>query len=376
MGAAAILRYLAIPLRMAPLLLIGTFSVLLVLALKAGLFGIALGLIVLSWFTKYAFVLMDALAEGVVEPPVLSIEMVNPLSEQRPMVLLLLTIGLFYASNSASYWVGEQGALVLKLVVAATLPAVIAVQGATSMVAQSLNPRRVFGLILRLRGDYLLILGFIGLVWLLSSFVIESSIGEALPIVLRAAWLLYAWLAVFSLIGGVLFERRLDIGLDDVHTPESVEPGDDDDEKPDERARDKEIDRIYAEWRGGAHANAWKTVLTLVSQSKDEMAELRWLHQRASQWPDGRLAERLARELLPRLLAKRMTGEALDLVRERLKRNARFRPTASTELVTLVHLARTAGDRATARLLLQDFSTLFPGDPAQAVVDRLNTQPQ
>jgi hypothetical protein len=42
----------------------------------------------------------------------------------------------------------------------------------------------------------------------------------------------------------------------------------------------------------------------------------------------------------------------------------------------LVHLARAGGDRATARLLLQDFSKLYPGDPAQAMVDRLNTQLQ
>lgn len=376
MGAAAILRYLAIPLRMAPLLLIGTFSVLLILALKAGFLGIPLGLILLSWFTKYSFVLMDHLAEGVLEPPVLSVEMVNPLSEQRPMIMLLLTIGLFYGSNAASYWVGERGALVLMIAVGAILPAIVAVQGATGTVAQSLNPRRVLGLIGRLRGDYVLILGFIGLVWLFSQLVVESSIGAALPLVLRIALLMYAWLAVFSLIGGVLFERRLDLGLDDVHTPESIDTRDDDEEVPDQRARDKEIDRIYAEWRGGAHANAWKTVLALVSQSKDEMAELRWLQQRAAQWPDGRLADRLARELLPRLLAKRITGEALDLARERLRKDPRFRPAGSADLLALVHLARAAGDRATARLLLQDFSTLYPGDPAQAVVDRLNTQLQ
>ena len=376
MGAAAILRYLAIPLRMAPLLLIGTFSVLLILALKARLLGIPLGLILLSWFAKYSFVLMDHIAEGVVEPPVLSVEMVNPLSEQRPMVMLLLTIGLFYASNAASYWVGERGALVLMIAVGAILPAIVAVQGATGTVTQSLNPRRVLGLIGRLRGDYVLILGFIGLVWLLSRLVLESSIGDALPLVLRIALLMYAWLAVFSLIGGVLFERRLDIGLDDVHTPESIDTSDDDEEVPDERARNKEVDRIYAEWRGGAHANAWKTVLALVSQSKDEMAELRWLYQRAASWPDGRLADRLPRELLPRLLAKRITGEALDLVRERLRKDARFRPAGSADLLALVHLARAAGDRATARLLLQDFSTLYPGDPAQPVVDRLNTQLQ
>jgi hypothetical protein len=372
MAGAALLRYLAMPLQTAPLLLIGTFSVLLVLAAKAGFFGIPLGLILLSWFSKYSFVLMDQLAEGVAEPPVLSIEMVNPLTEQRPMILLLMAIGLFYASDAASYWVGDRGGLVLLLAGGALLPAIVAVQGATGTVVQSLNPRRVLGLVMRLRGDYLLILGFIALVWLFLRLV-ESTIGDALPLIFRIALLLYAWLAIFSLIGGVLFERRLDIGLDDVNTPESVG---DDDETPDERMRDREIDRIYAEWRGGAHANAWNSVLALVDKSNDQLVELRWLYQRAAQWPDGRLADRLARELLPRLLAKRITGEALDLLRERLRKNARFRPTSSADLLALVHLARAAGDRATARLLLQDFSTLFPGDPAQATVDRLNTQLQ
>lgn len=67
-------------------------------------------------------------------------------------------------------------------------------------------------------------------------------------------------------------------------------------------------------------------------------------------------------------------GEALDLVRERLRGDARFRPAASTDLLTLVTLARTAGDRSTVRLLLQDFSKFYPEDPAQAVVDQLTAQ--
>ena len=376
MGAAAILRYLAVPLRMAPLLLIGTFSVLLMVALRAGFLGIPLGLILLSWFSKYSFVLMDHVAEGAVEPPVMSAEMVNPLSEQRPLVLLLMVIGLFYAANWARHWIGDRGSLVLLFAVGVTLPAVVAVQGATNTVVQSLNPRRVLGLIVRLRGDYLVILGFIALVWLFARFVLNSSIGAVLPLVVQVALIMYAWLAVFALLGGMLFERRFDIGLEDVHTPESVVAGDDDDDAPDERARDKEIDRIYAEWRGGAHANAWNTVLGLVGKSSDPMGELRWLYQRAAQWPDGRLADRLAREMVPRLLAQRSTGEALDLVRERLKKDARFRPAGSADLLTLVQLARAAGDRATARVLLQDFSKLYPGDPAQAMVDRLNTQLQ
>ena len=154
MGAAAILRYLAIPLRTAPLLLIGTFSVLLLMAVKAGFFGIPLGLILLSWFSKYSFVLMGHLADGVAEPPTLSVEMVNPLERAAPDDPAADGDRLFYASDAASYWVGERGALVFTFALGAILPAVVAVQGATGTVVQSLNPRRVLGLIARLRGDY------------------------------------------------------------------------------------------------------------------------------------------------------------------------------------------------------------------------------
>src|SRR5262249_52639778 len=154
---------------------------------------------------------------GVTEPPVLSIEMVNPVSEQRPMIMLLLTIALFYLANSAGDWIGRTGATVLMIIVAMILPAIVAVQGATGTVVQSLNPRRVLGLIWRLRGDYVLIVGFIALVGLFFLLMLWSAFGDAMPLLLRIAVLMYAWLAVFSLIGGVLFERRLEIGLDDVH---------------------------------------------------------------------------------------------------------------------------------------------------------------
>jgi hypothetical protein len=373
MPAVAVARYLGFPLRTAPLFLIVVFSVLLVLAARAGLFGLPLGFIMLSWFSKYAFVLMDSTAEGVSEPPVLSIEMINPLDEQRPLMLLILAVGVFYLSDAASYWVGPQVALAIAVAGAALLPAIVAVQGATSSVAQSLNPRTFLGLIWRLRGDYLLIVGFIALVGLFAQFVVASGIGGSLPLIVRIGLLLYAWLAIFALIGGVLFERRFDIDLEAAHTPERVEASDD---RPIEREHERQIDRIYAEWRGGAHANAWQTILTQVAQSADEVAELRWLYRRAAQWPDTRLADRLARELLPRLLVQRATGEALDIARERLRSNALFRPARSADLLALANLARTAGDRATARLLLRDFSKLYPDDPAQAIVDQLTAQLQ
>ena len=78
-------------LHITPLLLVVTFALGLRLAVMAGLMGIFTGTdSLVSWFFKYCFVLFDSVIAGEDEPPVLSIEMVNPVSEQRPLVLAAL----------------------------------------------------------------------------------------------------------------------------------------------------------------------------------------------------------------------------------------------------------------------------------------------
>lgn len=370
MSVAELLRYLLLPLRLASLLLIVSFSVLLALATMAGLFGIPLALILVSWTSKYGFVLLDYVADGEQEPPALSVEMVNPASEQRPLLFLFMVIFLFSVAELAEHWFGRGVYVATAAIIAIFLPSIVAVQGATGSFIQALNPRTFVGLILRLRADYLLILASIAALVAIGWLVVWVA-GDVLPFAVRIALVLYAWLAMFSVIGGVLFERRLDIGLEAAHTPER------DSTKAEadiDRVRSRQLDGIYAEWRGGAQANAWKTIQKQVDESDDATAEWRWLYQRTAQWPDARLASRMARELLPRLLAQRANSEALEVVRERLRRDARFRPVRSADLVTLVHLARDAGDRPTARLLLQEFRELYPNDPAQAVVDQLAQQ--
>jgi hypothetical protein len=370
MSVAALLRYVLLPLRLGSLLLIVTFSMLLALATMGSLFGIPLALILVSWTSKYGFVLLDHVADGKMEPPALSVEMVNPADEQRPLLFLLLIILLFSIAELVEHWFGRGVYIVTAAIIAIFLPSVIAVQGATGSFMQALNPRTFVGLILRLRGDYLLILASIAALGAFGRLVVWAT-GDVLPFVVSIALVLYAWLAIFSVIGGVLFERRLDIGLEAAHTPERTAAKA---ATNVERMHDRDLDRIYAEWRGGAQANAWHTIQKHVEQSADATAEWRWLYQRTAEWPDARLASRIARELLPQLLAQRASGEALNVVRERLRRDPRFRPARSADLVTLVQLARDGGDRPTARLLLQDFRELYPNDAAQAVVDQLAQQ--
>ena len=371
MDLATIIRYLLLPLRSAPLFLIVLFSGVLGFASVAGFFGIPLGFILLSWFFKYSFVLLDSATEGATEPPVLSVEMINPVDEQRPLVLLLIAVGIYFLSDAASHWFGPVTGSLAGLAAVAIVPAIVGVQGASGSVLQSFNPFVVIGLIARLRGDYVLILVCMLLLAGLSRAIVAWPAMAEVPTVVRIALLMYFWLAAYALIGGVLFTRRFDIGLEAAQAPEQKEARDNRDLQ---RERNLKIDRIYAEWRGGAKANAWKTVTALVDGSDEPVEELRWLHERAGRWPDPGLANRLARELLPKLLAAKHFGEALDVTQARVKADPNFRPENSSDLLTLIRLARDAGDRPTARILLSDFARHYPQSKEQRTVEILAQQ--
>lgn len=359
------LRFLAVPLSTAPLLVIIVFGALLWLSAKASLLGIPLGLLLLTGLFNYTFALLDSVVDGA-EPPVLSIEMMNPVSGARSLVLLTFTILMFFVSQAGAYWFGPWLAALLSLGAAALLPAMLATQSITGSTLQAVNPRTALGLIARIGNDYLLLVIAVVALALIGAFIASTS----LLLVLRIAACMYLWLAAFSLIGGLIREHAGDLGVEYAWEPETAET---DDAAQQARERAQLVDRIYAEWRGGAHQNAWQTVLAQIAQG-DPLQQMEWLYEEIARWPDPRLANRLARELLPRLLAARRNGEALDLVRSRMKTDGDFRPLASADLLQLAGLARDAGDRPTARALLRDFDRFYPLDPARPAAAALIRQ--
>lgn len=268
--------FIAVPARTAPLLVILTFSLLLFLAFRASLLGIPLGLLLLTGFFNYTFVLMDSAINGDAEPPVLSMEMMNPLSTPRSLLLLALVLVVFFTSRAAAYWLGAGFAVVAAIGCAAVVPALLSVQAITGSTPQGLSLPTALRLIGRLGADYATVVLFILAAGLIGMYVGSLS---ALPLALRIAVLMYFWLASFCLIGGILRERADDIGLGDAWTPQPVEdPGNDERD----RQRTRLVDRIYAEWRGGAHANAWQSVMGHVGQGPDALVELEWLYERVA----------------------------------------------------------------------------------------------
>jgi hypothetical protein len=378
MQATETLKYLLVPLRGASLTLIVIFSILLLIAVSGGLLGLPLVLLTLSWFFKYGFALLDHVADGVNEPPVLSYEMLNPFNESRPLGLVLIVFVFGVLTEALSYWLGAPVTEALQVVGLLLLPAIIMTQAATSF-WQSLNPVVLFQIVWRVPGSYLLILAVLAGFWSLASALVSwlpaaelpFAVRIPLPESVRIAILMYAWLASFAMIGGVLYVRREELGFEPSYSPER------DAEKADrERQRDIDqlIDRIFAEWRGGAYGNAWRTIEAHLQKSARPSEELQVLFARAEQWPDGRLAYRLAQELLPHLLAARRTGDALNIVRSQLRADERFRPLASTDTIKLIELARDAGDRRTARMLLADFANRYDDEIARRIAAQLAQQ--
>jgi hypothetical protein len=378
MQATEILKYLLVPLRGPSLTLIVIFSILLLLAFSGGLIGLPLALLTLSWFFKYGFALLDHVADGVIEPPVLSYEMLNPINESRPLGLVLIVFAIGFVAEALGYVLGARVTMALQLIAVLLLPAIIMTQAASGF-WQSLNPAVLLQIVWRVPGSYLLILAVLaGFGWLATALVswlpaaeLPFSVHVPLPESVRIAILMYAWLASFAMIGGVLYVRRQELGFVPSHTPErEAEKAD----RERQREIDHLIDRIFAEWRGGAYGNAWRTIEAHLQNSARPSEELRVLFARAEQWPDGRLAYRLAQELLPHLLAARRTGDALSIVRSQLRADARFRPLASGDTIKLIELARDAGDRRTARLLLADFADKYEDEVSRRIAAQLALQ--
>src|SRR5512137_2550695 len=147
MNGAALLRYLALPFSVAPLLLVAIFALLLQLGIQASLLGLPLLYIVGSWFLKYAFVLLEHTAQGRPGAPVFSMDDANPLGEMRPFQFGLLIATFYGAGRGLGSALGADWATAAYVLGMAVLPAVIAVDAVTGSFLQALQSRGVVAMI-------------------------------------------------------------------------------------------------------------------------------------------------------------------------------------------------------------------------------------
>ena len=342
-------RYVLLSLHGTPLVLVAAFSAGLWLACKAGLPGLPLALLLQSWFFKYCFVFLDAIVAGADEPPVLDIEMVNPVSEQRPLALALLVIVEVLALVELQRRVGAVAAIGVGAVFTWVLPANMAILGITRNPFQAIWPPMLVALVSALGRTYFLL----NVVMLLAAGVLYLIATHAPSVLLLLASAQLVLLLTFALLGGALFEHRLELGIDSKTRQERLAERD---SREHESVRSQMLDRAHANFRmrkpveGWQHIEGWlRTYCGPAGGSDICVAEYRAVLAAASKWDDVRPGDRLANELVTILLARRANGEALQVVEQRLATHSQFQLVPPRQAVRLAELAGAAGKRALQR---------------------------
>jgi len=360
------LRALTLPLHMTSLLLVAIFSFLFLLAANAEIIALPLALVIGSWFFKYAFLLLDHAAQGRPGALVLTLEDANPVGETRPLLYGLAIAAFCLATGALDGVTDPNVVFALRLLGLLALPAVLATHLVTGAFARALNPLTVTRMVGCLGPGYLLVLLVAaGCAWIGRDIVLG---GGHLGLFLQIALLELLWLAMFAVLGGLIHERRVELGFEPEQSPERQRQRAD---EARDRERNRFVDQLFVEFRSGSTANAWETIQRRVGASHDPVAEYAWIHARVAAWPNPRLANRVARELLPLLLARQRNGEALAIVKNRLDADSGFRPQSGDELIRLAELARAGGERSVAGALVTDFEQRFPDHPARNTARRL-----
>jgi hypothetical protein len=359
MPTAILVRYLLLPARPTVLFLIAALSLGFLLAVHGGLMGIVLGLLLLTWLFNYSYVLLEHIANGAREPPVLAIEMLNPVNEQRPLLQLVIVVVVYGALRLLAWYLSPLLALALGILACIALPASIGALGVGDSFLQAINPLALWQIMQSLRMVYAGIVAVVLLEGLALSLLASRSL---LPLWLLIPAAQFAWLSVFTLIGGSLYEQREALGHEAIDTPERRAARA---QQQLDRERARFMDTVYSEARGGNLAGAWHTIERELALQKFAFEFYDWMYQRLGKLDNPRLAQRLAKDYISRALA-RDNARVTRLVQHCIAADASFRPRSGAETLRVAELARLAGDRNAAQALLVDFEQHFPGDNALA----------
>ena len=355
-------RYLLMPLRATPLILVAVFTVAAAYAIRGKIFGIPLDIILISWFFKYCYVLLDALVAGHEELPVLSVEMLNPVDEQRPLLQATMVSLGFIASWWVYHQVGPVAGLGLGALLLSALPATVALLAISDSWLHALSPLAIGRVVKGLGFTYLGVLA----VTLGGAAVIVTlalTLDSMLVIVALSQLVL---MAMFCFIGGAIFESRVDLQLATrTHGERLAER----DERHHADDRGAVLDRTYSLLRLKRRSEAWTHLeLWMRKHCPDShpFTEYHALLTATCTWDDPFIGDRVATEYLGRLLANGETGLALEALEIRLASNPNYYPVGQPFAARLSELVTLSGRKAMSRQLLANGAAQQGDAPARS----------
>jgi hypothetical protein len=342
-------RYFLMPFHAAPLILMIVLTIMWTVMIKFGrFFGIPGDFLLLSWFFKYCFAMLDAVVAGHKEMPVMSVEMLNPVDEQRPLLqAMIVSIG-FIASWWVYHSVGPVPGLALGALLVVALPANVALLAISDSWVHALSPlaigRIMKGLGVTYAGLLVVTLGGLSVILTLALTL------DSLMLVLALAQLLF--LTMFCYIGGAVFESRVDLQLNTRTFDERLAERD---ERHHAAERAAILDRTYSLLRLKRRIEAWAHIEGWMRKHCPDthpFTEYHALQEATCSWDEPIIGDKVTNEYLGKLLANGETGMALEALQIRLNSNPSYYPQGQAYATRLGELATLSGRKALTRQLL------------------------
>ena len=294
-----------------------SYGLLFTIALRAGLLGLWLLLLLCLSLSRFGYAVLRAVAQGRAPPPP-DIESMNPVSE-LPLLLHFAVfpgaigwyqISAALGSDTSLGWVGTA----ICLLMVAIFPASAGLMAITGSLWCALNPFRIAAFIRELGTAYLSLLAGCVVLFLLSLLLVQTvSSGWGLAHLLLPFIPVWAFLALFALIGLRIFASREVFDI-----PGLAE------EKRQRQARwaredrfsewQRSLDVVYANWRSDQHREAYLELRQLIDREQQSIDVFAWLFEKTLEWEDKRCAMDIGRRFVHRLLEDNNETQALGIV--------------------------------------------------------------
>ena len=343
-----LLRALSIPFHLTSAIFIALLSILVAVAVRFDITGILWLLpafIATSWVFKYAFAMLESIADGEVHAPVPSHEMLS-VFEQRPFVLLFIVIGI----GQFTWWIAGTVGYVLVALLVALIPASIGILGATQRIVLSLNPLVLLQTIRGMGWWYGLLLAVVAALVGLSAFLFQSGVWRVVLV-----WQMgMSILVVFSLIGGVMYERRIEIGHEPRISPEKVAHVE---RREHDLLLNRALDEIYNAVRLGDLVRGMRDLDQWLLGVKEEFVatDCEHIHATIKGWNDAEMFTAASRTIATTLVQTRHADMLAVVVAATLKSLPAFTLKAEQSLLSAVHLLQSSGRRDLALPLVVNF---------------------
>lgn len=319
-----------------------SYGVLLSLALRAGILGVPLGLLVLLSIWRYCYAVLRTVAQGHDEVPPPSIESMNPVAEGGLIAHFVLFPGLVLWLLATSLIPAGSAGLLLRAggiaVLALVFPASAALIGLTGNLGYALDPRHI-GALLRQTGRHYLLLLLVWAALASAAVVLQRALRSpnVLAQLLADALLIWCLFAAFAAAGRLLHTHR-----DEFEIPGEPPATDEVARQRLEAARESALDRAYASISSGLVEAGYQILREQLSDEHDSVDANRWLFESMLRWSDKTHALKIAGRYIERLAKAGANYEALEVFRRCRRIEASF-ALPPTEAEALASYARSIG---------------------------------